>query len=44
VPNADTDAVPKSTQATEARIGCSGVPVRYAPPAMTCPMPSNPCL
>ncbi len=44
VPNAETDAVPKSTQATEARSGCSGVPVRYAPPAITWPMPSKPCL
>ena len=30
VPKAARDAVPKSTQATAARKGCSGVPVRYA--------------
>jgi hypothetical protein len=42
VPNAETDAVPKSTHATAARIGCSGVPVRYAAPDMSCPIPSKP--
>ena len=44
VPKAETDAVPKSTQGAAARSGWSGVPVRYAAPAMTWPMPSKPCL
>src|SRR5262249_4394105 len=44
VPNAASDAVPQSTHATAARYGCSTVPVMYAAPLMTWPMPSKPCL
>src|SRR5438445_9222978 len=44
VPNAATAAVPQSTHATAARMGCSGVPARYAEPHITWPIPSKPCL
>src|SRR5438094_6134659 len=44
VPSAACEAVPQSTQATAARRGCSGVPVRYDDPHITWPMPSKPCL
>src|SRR5207244_3784327 len=40
----DDPAVPQSTQATAARSGCSGVPVRYAEPHIAWPTPSKPRL
>ena len=44
VPRAASEAVPQSTQATAARIGCSGVPLRYVEPHMSWATPSKPCL
>ena len=35
VPKAASDAVPQSTHGTEARYGCSSVPVMYAAPDIT---------